>query len=197
LHTIVGMLELGWHDEAVAFITRATRQQQEWMDELPRRITDASVAALLIGKASVASERNVTFTLSAESQLAAHHGLGDVLATIVGNLVENAFDAVEGQPRREVSLDIRDRGGDIVLQVRDSGPGVPPALAGRIFEAGYSTKTASGGQRGIGLALVKRLVVHHGGEVSVRNDGGAVFTVWLPSSGARASHRNGKAQSSP
>ena len=197
LHTIVGMLELGWHDEAVAFITRATRQQQEWMDELPRRITDASVAALLIGKASVASERNVTFTLSAESQLAAHHGLGDVLATIVGNLVENAFDAVEGQPRREVSLDIRDRGGDIVLQVRDSGPGVPPALAGRIFEAGYSTKTASGRHRGIGLALVKRLVVHHGGEVSVRNDGGAVFTVWLPSSGARASHRNGKAQSSP
>jgi two-component system CitB family sensor kinase len=197
LHTIAGMLELGWHDEAVAYITRATRQQQEWIDELPGRIADPALAALLIGKASVASERGITFALSPESQLGAHDGLADVLATIVGNLVENAFDAVEGQPRREVTLQVRDRDGNIHLEVRDSGPGVPPALAARIFESGYSTKSTSGGQRGIGLALVKRLVTQHAGEVSVRNDGGAVFTVRLPLWRARTAHTNGKAQSSP
>jgi two-component system CitB family sensor kinase len=75
----------------VAYISRATRQQQEWIDELPRRITDPALAALLIGKASVASERGVTFSLSPDSQLQAHDGLGDALATIVGNLVENAL----------------------------------------------------------------------------------------------------------
>jgi two-component system, CitB family, sensor kinase len=192
LHTIAGMLELGWQDEAVAYITRATRQQQEWIDELPRRITEPALAALLIGKASVASERGISFSLSPDSQLEAHDGLGDVLATIVGNLLENAFDAVEGQPRREVTLHIRDRDGAIQLEVRDSGPGVAPALAARIFEAGYSTKAVPGGQRGIGLALVKRLVTQHAGEVSVRNDGGAVFTVRLPAWEARTVHRNGK-----
>jgi sensor histidine kinase regulating citrate/malate metabolism len=197
LHTIAGMLELGWHDEAVAYITRATRQQQEWIDELPRRIADPALAALLIGKASVASERGIIFSLSPDSRLHAHDGLGDVLATIVGNLVENAFDAVEGQPRREVTLRISDHDGAIHLEVRDSGPGVPPALAARIFETGYSTKATSVGQRGIGLALVKRLVTQHAGEVSVRNDGGAVFTVRLPLWGPRTAHRNGKAQSSP
>jgi two-component system CitB family sensor kinase len=197
LHTIAGMLELGWHDEAVAYITGATRQQQEWLDELPRRIGDPAVAALLIGKASVASERGITFSLSPESQLEAHDGLGDVLATIVGNLVENAFDAVEGQPRREVRVHLVDREGDIHLEVRDSGPGVPPALAARIFEAGYSTKATSAGQRGIGLALVKRLVTQHAGEVSVRTNGGAVFTVRLPRWASTAIHRNGKAQSAP
>jgi two-component system CitB family sensor kinase len=197
LHTIAGMLELGWHDEAVAYITRATRQQQEWLDELPRRIADPALAALLIGKASVASERGIIFSLSPDSRLEAHDGLGDVLATIVGNLVENAFDVVEGRPRREVSLRIGDRDGDIHLEVRDSGPGVPPALAARIFEAGYSTKATSAGQRGIGLALVKRLVTQHAGEVSVRNDGGAVFTVRLPPWGTGTAHRNGKAQSAP
>ena len=197
LHTIAGMLELGWHEEAVAYITRATRQQQEWIDELPRRVADPALAALLIGKASVASERGIIFSLSPDSQLDAHDGLGDVLATIVGNLVENAFDAVEGQPRREVTLHLSDRDGDIHLEVRDSGPGVPPALVARIFETGYSTKSASGGQRGIGLALVKRLVTQHAGEVSVRNDGGAVFTVRVPGWGARTAHRNGNAQSSP
>jgi two-component system CitB family sensor kinase len=196
LHTIAGMLELGWHEQAVAYIANTTRQQQEWIDELPRRIADPALAGLLIGKASVASERGITFSLSPDSQLEAHDGLGDVLATIVGNLVENAFDAMDGQPRREVTLHIRDRAGDIHLEVHDSGPGVPPTLANRIFETGYSTKSASGGQRGIGLALVKRLVMEHAGEVSVRNDGGAVFTVRLPSWGARTARTNGKAQSS-
>jgi sensor histidine kinase regulating citrate/malate metabolism len=197
LHTIAGMLELGWHQEAVAYITRATQQQQEWIDELPRRIADPALAALLIGKASVASERGISFSLTPESQLDAHDGLGEMLSTIVGNLVNNAFDAVEGQPRREVTLHIRDHDAAVQLEVRDSGPGVPPALASRIFEAGYSTKATSAGQRGIGLALVKRLVLQRAGEVSVRNDGGAVFTVRLPVRGAGAIRRNGKAQSSP
>ena len=81
--------------------------------------------------------------------------------------------------------------------MRDSGPGVAPALAARIFEAGYSTKAVPGGQRGIGLALVKRLVTQHAGEVSVRNDGGAVFTVRLPTWGTSTARRNGKGPSSP
>ena len=56
---------------------------------------------------------------------------------------------------------------------------MPRPLIGRIFETGFSTKGTRHGPRGLGLALVKRLVTQHGGEVSVRNDGGAVFTVRL------------------
>jgi two-component system CitB family sensor kinase len=199
LHTIAGMLELGWHDDAVAYIANTTRQQQEWIDGLPRRVADPALAALLIGKASVASERGITFSLSPDSRLAAHDGLGEILATIVGNLVENAFDAVDGQPRREVTLHISDGDGQIHLEVRDSGPGVPPELVSRIFETGFSTKSASAaGQRGIGLALVKRLVTQRAGHISVHTNGGAVFTVRLPiwSPGSARWTRNGKAPSS-
>jgi sensor histidine kinase regulating citrate/malate metabolism len=151
------------------------------------------VAALLIGKASVASERGITFSLAPDSQLGVHAGAADVLTTIVGNLVDNAFDAVEGQPRREVGVRIDDREGEIRLEVRDSGPGVPASLAARIFDTGFSTKTAPAGQRGIGLALVKRLVTQHGGEVSVRNEDGAVFSVRLPASSARVGQPNAAA----
>jgi two-component system, CitB family, sensor kinase len=197
LHTIAGMLELGWHEQAVAYITSTTRQQQEWIDELPRRIAEPALAALLIGKASVASERGITLSLSPDTRLDAHPALGDVLATIVGNLVENAFDALDGQPRREVTLHLSDREGEVHLEVRDSGPGVPPALSQRVFEPGYSTKSTAAGQRGIGLGLVKRLVVQHAGEVSVRNDAGAVFTVRLPLVEAGTAPTNGKAHTSP
>jgi two-component system CitB family sensor kinase len=114
------------------------------------------------------------------------------LRTIVGNLVENAFDAVEGQPRRQVTVRIDDREGEIRLEVRDSGPGVPASLVARIFDTGFSTKMAPSGQRGIGLALVKRLVTQHAGEVSLRNEDGAVFSVRLP---GRVAQPNGAASS--
>jgi two-component system CitB family sensor kinase len=180
LHTIAGLLELGWHDQAVAFVTQTTREHQAWIDDLPGRIADPGLVALLVGKASVASERGIAFSVSERSRLGATNGLSDVLATVTGNLIENAFDAVEGQSRREVVVLLRERDGEIRAEVRDSGPGVPRPLVGRIFETGFSTKEAGLGPRGMGLALVKRLVTQHGGEVRVRNDGGAVFSVRLP-----------------
>jgi len=180
LHTIAGLLELGWHDQAVAFITQATREQQQWINELPNRIHDPELVALLVGKASVASERGITFSVSPRSKLSPAGALSRVLATVCGNLIENAFDAVEGMPRREVSISIREHDGYVHLEVRDTGPGVPRRLLARVFESGFSTKGNGHGPRGLGLALVKRLVVEHGGEVSVRTDGGAVFGVRLP-----------------
>jgi two-component system CitB family sensor kinase len=73
---------------------------------------------------------------------------------------------------------------------------VPPALSQRVFEAGYSTKSTAAGQRGIGLALVKRLVVQHAGELSVHNHEGAVFTVGLPLVKAGTAPTTGKAHTS-
>lgn len=186
LHTIAGLLELGWHDQVIAVISQRTHDQQTLIEDLPRRIADPALAALLLGKAGVAAERGISFLVTPTSCLRPVAGLSAELVTIAGNLIENAFEATDGQPNRWVRVALAERGGQIRLTVCDSGPGVPRPLRERIFDDGFSTKQPHGrtGQRGVGLALVQHAVSRLGGEITVRNrlepGGGAIFRVILP-----------------
>jgi two-component system CitB family sensor kinase len=70
---------------------------------------------------------------------------------------------------------------DLLIRVRDSGPGVPHEMREQIFMDGVTTKSsATGARRGLGLALVHQVVTSMGGMVSVGHDDGAVFTAVLP-----------------
>jgi sensor histidine kinase regulating citrate/malate metabolism len=103
------------------------------------------------------------------------------VATVVGNLLDNAMDAASTAPQRwvEVSLGLVD--GEVDVVVRDSGPGVPPGLEREIFRRGVSTKDGQQpGERGIGLALVHLVCTRRGGDVTASSDGGSVFTASLP-----------------
>ncbi|WP_251053419.1 sensor histidine kinase [Microbacterium sp. ISL-59] len=79
-----------------------------------------------------------------------------------------------------------DDGAGIVLEVSDSGPGIPPAVRERIFDQGYSTKPADGNGRGIGLALVRSVVTGAGGSVTV-SDAPTTFRVIVPAAAPRRS----------
>ena len=70
----------------------------------------------------------------------------------------------------------------VLVRVEDNGPGIPLDRMERIFQDGWSTKPERGtARRGLGLALVHRLVLRHGGRIDVRSGPpGAVFTVELP-----------------
>ncbi len=107
-------------------------------------------------------------------------GVAKLLRRVVRNLLENARRYASG----EATLHIRTDGAWAVLQVRDRGPGVPAALAERIFEPFYRLPGASEreGGVGLGLALVKSITLRHGGTVTCTNqpEGGACFEVRLP-----------------
>jgi two-component system, CitB family, sensor kinase len=109
------------------------------------------------------------------------------LATVVGNLVDNALDAIGHAPDGWVAVEIAHQDGQVRVVVRDSGPGVAPELAEEVFEHGFTTKAAADGQRGIGLALIRMVCARRGGQVRVHNDDGAVFTAELPVSAGTAS----------
>jgi two-component system CitB family sensor kinase len=103
---------------------------------------------------------------------------------VVGNLIDNALDAVPGglgDPWVEVTLATEGR--TLVVEVADSGPGVPARMRDRVFDDGFTTKATDGpGPRGVGLALARRIAERRGGSLQVSDapGGGALFTARLP-----------------
>lgn len=189
LHTLAGLVELGRYDEAMRLIMEETATQQELAETLARRVEHPVIGALLLAKSIVAAERGIDLRLTDDTLVSGDLGDPRVLVTIVGNLLDNAFDAVSSVPAgrpRVVELMMRVAGETLMIDVRDSGPGVDPALGAAIFTEGVSSKAAAGRQRGLGLALVRQAVERRGGVVDVVNDAGAVFRVRLPVSGEPA-----------
>jgi signal transduction histidine kinase len=92
------------------------------------------------------------------------------LRQVVMNLLDNAADAVGGSDDKRVALAVHGMNGAAVLEVRDSGPGVPVEALPRLFEPFFSLKTTG---TGLGLAIVKRTVEAHGGRVEARAAAGA------------------------
>ncbi|MFC9894185.1 ATP-binding protein [Nocardia sp. NPDC127579] len=179
LHTIAGLIELGEYDEVARYITRVSANRDQWQAEVTARIGDTAAAALLIAKSSLAAEQGVGLRLSVDSCLPeVDAGLSGDIVTVLGNLVDNALDALSGPGWIEV--DIRMHDGAVHVVVRDSGPGVAPELAREVFRHGFTTKAAAGGRRGLGLAITRQACVRRGGTVSVHNADGAVFTATLP-----------------
>lgn len=180
LHTISGLIQIGEQDEVVRYI-RALNQRRQSLDvSLSRRVRDTAVAALLMAKASLAAERKVRLRISEHTALdrLTPEDAADV-ATVVGNLVDNAVDAAavpEGDDAW-VEVELRQDASSVEIVVRDSGPGVAPELAREVFSHGFTTKAAREGERGIGLALTRLVCERHGGEISVTNTpDGAMFT---------------------
>jgi len=182
LHVISGLIELGRYDDAVQEINRSSLLHQELAASLVERVGDPILAALLLGKAAVASEHGVKLDVRA-SELPAE--LEDVrsLVAMLGNLIDNALESASaGGGGGHIDVALHVEGGELVIAIHDSGPGVDPSLTEEIFRDGFTTKVARDGQRkrGLGLALVSQEVKRRAGTIRVENVDGARFTVRLP-----------------
>ncbi|MBR0567640.1 HAMP domain-containing protein [Azoarcus sp. L1K30] len=106
--------------------------------------------------------------------------LGDAsqIRQIIHNILQNAQDAVAGRDDGEVSLIVRVEGDRVLLVCRDNGPGFPAEILARAFEPYFTTKSKG---TGLGLAMVKKIVSEHGGDVRIanRDSGGAEIRIRL------------------
>ena len=98
-------------------------------------------------------------------------------------LIDNAIDAMDGSGTLEVTA--AERAGEVIVEIADAGPGIPPELFQRIFQPFYTTKPP-GKRTGLGLAIAQRIISgDHSGSIRCQSlPGRPVFTVTLPVEGA-------------
>lgn len=99
---------------------------------------------------------------------------------VLVNLVRNAADAMADAPRRELMVSLRRKGTMVEVAVADSGPGIAPDIAAKLFKPFVTNKPHG---MGIGLAISKSIIEAHGGTLSVEENpggGGALFRFTLP-----------------
>ncbi len=185
MHTAVALIELGRGAEAIELLTERTRESQQLVDRMsPLRDGEPAVEALLLGKASQASELGVGWSVEIDDD-APRSALGAVDAvSVVGNLIDNAIDAAAaGAEPRWVRVRIEPSGtpaeASVAISVSDSGPPIPTEVRARMFERGFSTKPAGPSGRGVGLALAHDIVTASGGGIGL-SDSPTTFRVVLP-----------------
>jgi len=186
LHTIAGLIQIGHDKEALDLISKESAGYQGLIAFLAKAVPYPVLAAFIIGKYNHAQELHIDFQIDPDSLLV------DVptdlsrekVLTILGNLVDNAFDAALKNDRPPlVKLSLSDSGNDLVFEVEDSGAGVAAEITEKIFTKGFSTKHMDRGQ---GLYLVKNALDNLNGEITFSDSslGGALFSVFIPK------HRN-------
>lgn len=174
LHVILGLLNIKRYDKLEEYILQTAHHYQTDIGTIQSKVKSPVVAGFLMGKINRAKEAGVTLTLADESQIpdTASEEQVAVLITALGNLIENALDAMEGQQEGEIGLLLHYQNGWLSCEVSDDGPGIDPTQLESIFTKGFSTK---GENRGVGLFLARQQIQNLGGDISVESEPG-VFT---------------------
>lgn len=129
---------------------------------------------------SVAAQKGVGLSLSCPSPIDVDFD-GKMMERAISNLISNAIKFTPSGGT--VGISARVSGGEAVIEVADTGPGIPDDEKDRVFDMYFRSKTSSGVEgTGLGLAITKAFIEEHGGIISVRdgNPGGSVFRIALP-----------------
>jgi CitB family two-component system sensor histidine kinase MalK len=181
MHVIMGLIDMEAYDELKEFTKEVAYNRQSEVSYVVTRLRDITLAGFVLGKISRSRELDIDFSLSEESEIHNDLEVPSVhdLVLIVGNIVENAFDALTNYDgERIVSLSILDFDKEIVITVEDSGPGINNKIINNLYERGVSSK---GKGHGYGLYLVKQCVENLQGTIDIEStDEGTTFTVRLP-----------------
>jgi two-component system, LuxR family, sensor kinase FixL len=153
-----------------------TRGETDKTEEDIRKLVEEAGALALVGS----RERGIrsVFEFGPEAKLVMADGVQ--IQQVLINLMRNAMDAMRESERRELRVQTSlDGDGSVVVEVADTGAGIPDEIAAQLFKPFMTTKP---GGMGVGLSISKRIVESHGGEITARKneDGGTTFRFTLP-----------------
>lgn len=181
IHTIAGLLQLGHYKQALAYIEEVKEKQDEIANFLNNRIKNQNISGLLLSKINHGKELGIEVEIDMNSQLAYLPPQLDFndFVVIIGNLIENAFDALQLTKKEEkkvlISIDQDDE--TLSILVEDNGVGMSQEVISRIFDNGYSTKENE--NHGIGLYLIQDIVKKLDGTIDVTSTPGEGTSVFV------------------
>ncbi|EHU5174991.1 TPA: sensor histidine kinase [Vibrio parahaemolyticus] len=192
LNTISGLVQMGELEAVQKLIGQETAHYQAMIEFLRDTIKDPLIAGMLLGKTERARELGLQLVVEEGSRLEplSEWLNSEDLVTILGNLIDNAFDATlsvirnesnVASERRNIEVSVSDYGNEVILEVSDHGCGLPKNIEPQtLFKKGISTKSRQ--NRGVGLHLVNQLATRYHGHVEMLpNTGhGTRITVYLP-----------------
>ena len=128
-------------------------------------------------------KRSVSLHLDLPTDLPFVSGRAKQLEIVFVNLIKNAVEAINELPpgrSREIRIEAQANADQVLIRVKDTGPGIKPEDIGKIFQPHYTSKGPYGS--GMGLYLTNQIIQAHGGtiEVSSQTESGTTFTVRLP-----------------
>ncbi|KQL58787.1 hypothetical protein AN965_02140 [Alkalicoccobacillus plakortidis] len=180
LYVLMGLLQLGKQEEALSFIVNETSVQRTQTIPLFQKITDVGVQALLLAKMARAAEKHVHLSIEESSEL---HTIERIpiadLSTIIGNVLDNAIEAVVHTEKKDVLFFASDAGDEWVIDIYDSGKGFKENQK-HFLQPGVSTK---GEGRGFGLSNVQQALKKWNGVMEIDglpHVGGTVVSIYIP-----------------
>lgn len=180
MHVILGLTHMKQYEELQKYISGMVSEHQYEIGGIMKRIKSPVFAGFLLGKLSYAREKNIKLIISEDSYMPEieDESITHELITIVGNLIDNALEAVMNCEKKQVELEIQ-YGDTLIITVQDTGKGIPEEEIGALFTKGYSTK---GDNRGYGLYLVKESIQRINGEIHVYSlvGQGTTITIEIP-----------------
>lgn len=186
LHVILGLLHMKSYTQLEDYILKTANNYQAEIGSLLLKIKSPVIAGFLLSKINRASDIRHLLTLSDDSFLPDNTNENQIAAliTVLGNLIENALDALGEQPDGEVSVLLHYQNGWLACVVSDDGPGIAADHLDAIFQKGFSSK---GVERGVGLFLAKQQIENLGGTIAVESEPDVYtqFFVQIPWDGER------------
>lgn len=169
IHTIAGLLQLGHTKQALEYVTVTTENEASLTKFLNERFHNENISGLLLSKVSYGKELGIEVEIDRKSHfkrfppLLDHHDF----VVLFGNLIENAFEALNVLSKEDkyVAISVDEHDGVLAIAVSDNGIGMSKEVQDRMFENGFSSKASE--NRGIGLHLVYEIVRKGNGDIEV------------------------------
>ncbi len=183
LHTISGLLQLGHHQEAMDYIVEVQTTQEETTNFLNQRIQNQNIAGLVLSKINRGKELGINVMMDEHSTLERLPEKLDFhdFVVVFGNLVENAFDALQltSSSSKEIFISIDQNDETLSILVEDNGVGMTDEQIQKIFDNGFTTKNSA--NHGIGLYLISDILNKTNGSIDITsslNEGTSILVTF-------------------